>query len=187
MCALNRYYWPNKYSSRREAIQAQVKCVFISHQKADKDNAKKIADYLIAAGVDVYLDEYDKDLKTQHQSNNPKGVTDSICKGINNSSHMLVLISPNTMKSTWVPFEIGYGYDKTDLNVLCLKGIPAGGLPEYVRTVNIIRNIYDLNVYISHFTGISKDHLLKYRKLFDSANNSNPLYTVMDSSIIEKY
>jgi len=187
MCALNRYYWPNKYSSRRETMQAGVKCIFISHQKADKESAKKIANYLIAAGVDVYLDEYDTDLKTHHQSNNPKGVTDSICKGINNSSHMLVLISPNTMKSTWVPFEIGYGYDKTDLNVLCLKGIPVGGLPEYVRAVKIIRDIYDLNSYISNFTGISKDNLLESKKLFDSKGDSNPLYTIMDSLIIEKY
>jgi len=187
MCALNRYYLSTKYSSRQAALQAGVKCVFISHQKADKDSAKKVADYLINAGVDVYLDEYDGDLRIQHQSNDPAGVTNSICNGINNSSHMLVIISPNTMKSSWVPFEIGYGYDKTDLRALCLKGIPAGGLPEYVRTVKIVRDIYDLNSFVSQFTGLSKEHLIGSRKLYESHSYSNPLYPIMDSSIIERY
>ena len=33
---------------------------------------------------------------------------------------MLVIVSPTTMKSNWVPFEIGFGYDKTELSVLTL-------------------------------------------------------------------
>jgi hypothetical protein len=100
-----------------------VKCIFLSHQQKDKDVCRKIADYLMAADIDVYFDEDDEDLKLYRQSNRPQGVVDSIRKGINNSSHMLVVVSPNTIYSSWVPWEIGYGYDNTQLGVLTLKGI----------------------------------------------------------------
>jgi len=36
---------------------------------------------------------------------------------------MLVVVSPNTIYSNWVPWEVGYGYDNTHLGVLTLKGI----------------------------------------------------------------
>lgn len=187
MAGINIFNSNTRYQTRAQAVSAGVKCVFISHQKRDKDAAKKIADYLLNAGIDVYFDEYDYDLKIQHQNGNPKAVTKSICNGINNSSHMLVVISPNTIASTWVPFEIGYGYDKTELSVLCLKGIPKGTLPEYVRAAPIIRDIYDLNNYISSRTGKTKERLIE-TKMFSAYDNIyNPLSSVMDSCINDSY
>lgn len=183
--ALNRYYYPTKYDSRSQAILLGVKCMFISHQQKDKESAKKIADYLMGAGIDVYFDAYDSDLKIHHQSNNAKAVTDAIRKGINNSSHMLVLVSPNTLYSTWVPFEIGYGFDKTDLYVLCLKGIQKGGLPEYIKTAKIIRDIYDLNNLTGNISGLGKESLLKSNLIEDYNSYTNPLYNIMDGLINE--
>lgn len=184
--ALNRYYYPTKYESRNMVLSLGIKCIFISHQQRDKDAAKKIADYLIEAGVDVYFDAYDGDLRISHQSNNAKAVTDSIRKGINNSSHMLVLVSPNTLYSTWVPFEIGYGYDKTALYTLCLKGIPKGGLPEYIKAGEIIRDIWDINHFISNISNQNQEFLLESKKMFSYEKLDNPLRSVMDSLINEK-
>lgn len=185
--ALNRYYYPTKYESRSKVLSLGIKCIFISHQQKDKEEAKKIADYLIKAGIDVYLDVYDGDLRIYHQSNNARAVTDSIRKGINNSSHMLVLVSPNTLYSTWVPFEIGYGYDKTDLFVLCLKGIPKGGLPEYVRSSTIVRDIYDLNNLISRISKINNEILLETKMIVDYGSYVNPLSGVMDAMVSDQY
>lgn len=185
--ALNRYHNVTKYESRNKILSSGIECIFISHQQRDKDAAKKIADYLLGAGIDVYFDAYDGDLKIHHQSNNAKAVTDSIRKGINNSSHMLVLVSPNTLYSTWVPFEIGYGYDKTDLFVLCLKGIPKGGLPEYVRSATIIRDIYDLNNLVSRISKIDKEILLETKMMSDYGSPTNPLSSVMDTLINDRY
>ena len=100
---------------------------------------------------------------------------------------MLVLVSPNTLHSTWVPFEIGYGYDKTDLFVLCLKGIPSGKLPEYVRSATIIRDIWDINNFISNNLNREIKPLFESKKTFSYSNDNNPLSTVMDSLIIESY
>lgn len=185
--ALNRFYYPTKYKSRQEVVALGVKCVFIAHQNKDKDQARKVADYLQNAGIDVYFDEYDSELRIHHQSNNPKKVTEAICNGINNSSHMLVIVSPNTINSAWVPFEIGYGFEKTDLGVLCLKGIPKGSLPEYIRTAPIIRDIYDLNNLITRLTGRKTEILLETKMMSDYGSYTNPLSNVMDGLINDTY
>lgn len=185
--AINRYFYPTKYQSRAEVVALGIKCVFISYQKQDINAAAKVADYLSNADIDIYFDRYDSDLRIQHQVGNPKEVTKAICNGINNSSHMLVIVSPNTMISTWVPFEIGYGFDKTELRVLCLKGISKGSLPEYIRTVPIVRDIYDLNGYISSLTDKSQELLLKSFSMSEHRSPSNPLVGVMDDIISDQY
>lgn len=187
MAALNRFYYPTKYQSRDQVVSLGVKCFFISYQKADREAAVKVADYIQNAGIDVYFDVYDTELRIQHQNDNPKEVTRAICNGINNSSHMLVIVSPDTLYSTWVPFEIGYGYEKTDLGVLCLKGIPKGKLPEYVRTAPIIRDIYDLNNLLEKLSGQKQDVLLKANMIKEHSNYGNALTNVMDSLIYDQY
>ena len=52
--ALNRFYLTENSIAQRSGL-----CIFISHQKRDGDTAKKIADYFITSGIDVYFDEYD--------------------------------------------------------------------------------------------------------------------------------
>ncbi|MHA4810205.1 toll/interleukin-1 receptor domain-containing protein [Flavitalea flava] len=187
MTATNRFYSQTKFNSRAEAISSGVKCIFISYQKSDKEQAKKVAEFLQNAGIEVYLDLNDTELRIHHQSNDPKKVTAAICCGVNNSSHMLVLVSPNTIHSTWVPFEIGYGYEKTDLRVLCLKGIRQGQLPEYVRTAPVIRDIYDFNGMVASFTGRSKSILLETKMMSDYTSTNNPLAGVMDNIINDQY
>lgn len=187
MAGLNRYYYPTKYRSRAEVVALGVKCVFISYQQKDRDSAIKVAEYLQNAGIDVYIDVYDTDLKIQHQTDNPAAVTQAICNGINNSSHMLAVVSPDTMYSTWVPFEIGYGYDKTELRVLCLKGISKGKLPEYVRAVSIIRDVYDLNSLIERLTGKEKKSLIETKLMSEYNAHSNSLSNIMDSLINDVY
>ncbi|MEX2410912.1 MAG: toll/interleukin-1 receptor domain-containing protein [Candidatus Paceibacterota bacterium] len=152
-----------------------VKCVFLSHQKSDSAICKKIAEYLLNAGIDVYFDEFDNDLKLYRQRNRPEGVVNSIRKGINSSSHMIVVISPRTISSRWVPWEIGYGYDKIDLSVLTLKGIGEGELPDYLKTAKILRSTKMLNNFLSNLTNISTS-IMESRGLIKSyATKNHPL------------
>lgn len=154
--------------------------VFISHQKRDRDEAKKIADYLNSVGIAVYFDEFDKELQQADSTNNPKAVVAAIKKGINSSTHMLCIISPNTLTSKWVPFEVGYGYDTTDLATLTLKGIKNSDLPDYIKTKPIIRDIYDINQFVKN----QGKGLILESKMFSDYNNINhPLRNVMDSII----
>ena len=183
--ALNRAYLRDTtiLESRKSWGNSQnVKCVFISHQKEDKDICHRIADYLIEAGIDVYFDEYDYDLKIANQTKDSKAVTKAILKGVNYSTHMLCVVSPNTLDSKWVPFEIGFGYDKTQLGVLLLKGIKKEQLPDYIRAVDlIVPSIWHLNYLISNIENSSVD-LLEKRNIIKTWNDSHhPLTNFMES------
>tara|TARA_R110002051_G_scaffold58469_1_gene107684 strand:- start:1766 stop:2314 length:549 start_codon:yes stop_codon:yes gene_type:complete len=179
MAGINRALKLNE-SKARINLLANVKCVFISHHKSDMEYCKKVAAYIMKAGIDVYLDEYDYDLKHQAQTNNPAGVVRCIKKGINNSSHMLCVISPSTIYSKWVPWEIGYGYDKTTLGALTLKGISATLLPDYIKTVPVIRGTKSLNQYISNITGYSEGYLETYNYINKNSTIGHSLDEVMD-------
>lgn len=156
-----------------------IKCVFISHQKDDSYFCRKIADYLINAGIDVYFDEYDTDLRIYRQSSNPKFVVDAIKKGINSSTHMLCVFSLNTLYSKWVPWEVGYGYDKTNLSALTLKGITDSHLPEYLKTIPIIRGTKSLNDYISNIEGKTLDRMFS-DNLLTEHTKQHPLDNYLD-------
>jgi hypothetical protein len=93
---------------------------------------------------------------------------------------MLCVISPNTLISKWVPFEVGYGYDRTQLGTLTLKGIKNSELPEYIKIAPIIRDIYDLNNFIKLH---GNKYLLEARKFTEYSNYSHPLANIMDSII----
>lgn len=179
MAGINRALASQRtYSESRK--NRGVECVFLSHQQRDKNTCKNIAEYLMKADIDVYFDEYDEDLKNYRQTNNPKGVVDSIRKGINNSSHMLVVVSPNTIYSKWVPWEVGYGYDHTDLGVLTLKGIEDKDLPDYLKTTLIIRGTKSLNDYLASITS-SLVNLMEGRDLIKSYSAStHPLDNFLD-------
>ena len=157
MPAINRFLNSFRFHSREELISQGINCIFISHQKADSPQAKKIGDYLQQAGVEIYFDEYDNEVQTHHHSNNANALTKAICNGINNSSHMLVVVSQHTLESNWVPFEIGYGFEKTELYILCLKDIARTSLPEYMHAAKIIRDTNSLKKLVLKLKGKPED------------------------------
>lgn len=67
----------NRYFTNEQFDIPGEKCVFISHQKKDKEVAKAIADYILKAGINIYFDEYD----TSIDINDPKSVVASIKLG----------------------------------------------------------------------------------------------------------
>lgn len=89
MLGLNRFYLNESYD-RINSI-----CIFISHQKKDSSDAKKIANYLMAAGLDVYFDEYDQNI----DRSNPYSVVNAIKVGLKRSTHLLCIISQNSLES----------------------------------------------------------------------------------------
>lgn len=179
MAGINRALKANEALARVN-LSSCVKCIFISHHKSDLEYCEKVAAYIMKAGIDVYLDEYDYDLKHQVQTNNPAGVVRCIKKGINNSTHMLCVISPNTLDSKWVPWEIGYGYDKTTLGALTLKGISEPLLPDYIKTVPVVRGTKSLNQYISNVTGYKEPYLKMYNYIKKNNISGHSLDTVLN-------
>lgn len=73
--------------------------VFISHSSLDAWIARTIAEKIQSVGVDCWLDQ--KDLEGGDV------IPDEIIRGIDACQEAIVLISPNSVNSRWVSFEIG--------------------------------------------------------------------------------
>lgn len=173
MTGRNRYYDTYTHSLAYGEV-----CVFISHQKRDADAARKIADYLTTAGIDVYFDEWDKSI----DRSNPHSVVAAIQRGLDRSSHLLVLLSSNALASTWVPWEVGYGYHKNVFG-LTLKEVARNTLPEYLQVIPIVRGTKSLNDYISKLTGIGEETMIRDSRLTRYYNSYHPLSGILDQML----
>ena len=171
--ARNRYY--DSYA--RTLITGEV-CVFISHQKNDAGAARKIADYLMKAGIDVYFDEYD----TSIDRSVPSSVVAAIKKGLDASSHLLVLLSSNALESTWVPWEVGYGYHK-NVAGLTLKEVAYSSLPEYLQVIPIVKGTKSLNEFVTRLTGIGEDMMVNESRMIRYYSASHPLNNILVQSL----
>ena len=76
--------------------------VFISYRHTDRDHAFKIDQRLKVAGIKTYLDVLDEESRQGADE-----ITDIITKRMSECTHLLAIISDDTSKSWWVPFEIG--------------------------------------------------------------------------------
>ncbi|MHC8316485.1 toll/interleukin-1 receptor domain-containing protein [Pseudomonas sp. LB3P31] len=75
--------------------------VFISYRHVDRVHAMSINSRLIQAGIKTYLDVLDPESQTTED------ITEVITRNINESTHLLAVVSERTAQSWWVPFEIG--------------------------------------------------------------------------------
>lgn len=174
---INYYYLRDAYNGNLPRPSLESPRVFISHQKKDSDTAKIIADYLQEAGIDVYFDQYDESINRA----DPQSVVNAIKRGIENSTHMLVLFSINTFGSMWVPWEIGYAYNSVvTLNVLRLKGVDKDRLPEYLKVVNTVMSIFQLNSLISKIRRTNREQLILENSSYSENNATHVLNKIMD-------
>lgn len=175
------------------SVSKKRPCVFLSHKRDDKNACKEIANYLMNAGIDYYLDEEDSKLQYASSTGDPLKITESIKDGIKNSTHMMVVVSEKTYKSQWVPFEVGYGHasildqdqltskeDRIKLSVLTLKDIAEKTLPDYLRVGYVIKGTKSLNEYVSKITNKFEKSLINERRIFSNDQMQHPLDNVLN-------
>ena len=168
-------------------------CVFISHKREDKSACIEVANYLRDAGIDYYLDIEDNGLQHASSINDPIKITESIKKGIKESTHMMVVVSEKTAQSQWVPFEIGYGHasildqdrltdenNKIKLSVLTLKDIAERTLPDYLRVGYVIKGTKSLNEYISKISDRLEKSMMNESLISSHSNARHPLDNVLN-------
>lgn len=181
--AFDKLYW----ILEKEEIKKRA-CVFLSHKKEDKPACRKIAEYLSKAKIDYYLDEEDSSLQQAVGSDDAHKITESIKKGIKESSHMLVVVSEKTYKSQWVPFEVGYGHsslvdgtnDKLKLSILTLKDLSKKDLPTFMQVGNVLRGTKSLNQYISQVSNRLEKSMISETRLFSHSKQNHPLDNVLN-------
>lgn len=145
-----------------EHSKDQGRCIFISHKGEDRLAALAIADVIMNAGIDVFIDVNDSELQDATRNNDSRSIVNEIDRAMEVSTDILVIISENTKKSWWVPYEIGYSKrGNTSITSLVLKTVE--DIPEYITIEPIIRSIDELDRYIA-----SKR---KYGTLFEAKAN----------------
>lgn len=121
--------------------------VFLSHKSEDKEYVEKIGEYLMNAGINIYLDKYDSNLQCATTEGDPRKVTECIENGINSSNYILCITSQNTISSWWVPFEIGYAKN-ANKKIFSIIRKDVTYIPDFLKIEPIITDISQLNDFI---------------------------------------
>jgi TIR domain len=166
---------------KNEEFKLPGPCIFISHIREDTEACEPIAQYILSAGVKIYFDRYDKTLPELVREGNPDKITARIQEGIDLSTHMLCVVSPKTVNSAWVPFEVGYGCKAAiGLGILTLKGIPDDALPDYMKTARVVRGTRSLNQFIAELLGTTPERLIEQKAIKRYSETSHSLDGVLD-------
>lgn len=114
--------------------------VFISYSSADRDLANRIADLLSTLSVKFFLDERD--------IIGGKKIKQTLDQSIAECTHLLVILSPGSLKSIWVPYEVGYA-SALHLELLPFLEHPKIDVPGYLEDRHCLRNIEEVKMYFS--------------------------------------
>ena len=149
-------------------------CVFVSHQKEDKPFARTVANTLIEMGIDVYFDEKDIVLQQALSQGDDKAIVACIEAGLEKCSHLLGIITENTKKSWWVPYEIGGATGrKRECAHLISKEVKQ--LPSYIKISKLLLDIDDFTGWLTSPSGQTKE-MLKESISFDTMSKLTEQY-----------
>ena len=108
--------------------------VFISYSRIDKEFARRLLRKLAKIGINCFLDE-----KNIEWGNS---ISDTISGALKECAAVIVIISPASLKSAWVPFEVGQAVS-TGKRILPLLTHPALDVPLYLANFNCVKHISD--------------------------------------------
>lgn len=183
--SVNKPYYSSLYRNSYSSLKKPV--IFLSHKSEDKNYVEKIGEYLMNAGVDIYLDKYDTNLQCATHEGDAKKVTECIQNGINNSDYILCITSKATINSWWVPYEIGYGKNANKkISTLIRKDVEY--IPDFLKIEPMMTDISDLNYFIKEITkscGIPLNESSIFNKSISTgqiqyASSSHPLSTYLN-------
>ena len=102
--------------------------VFLSHSSKDKEVLPSVINFLSQYGVNVYIDKTDKELPR----NTSPETGDILKKRIQESKKFIVLVSPNSKDSKWIPWELGIADEKKKIrNVALFPNVQNASMPSW--------------------------------------------------------
>jgi len=116
------------------------KKVFISYSHIDAKIVQELTCLLKEIGVNFFLDS--KDI------NWGASITTKVHKGLADSSALIVVLSPASLKSQWVPYEIGYA-NAFGVTILPFLTHPSLDVPLYMKELKFVSNLDDVKRYFS--------------------------------------
>jgi len=165
MPGINKYFeFKAQYRNLHEAFEQRkavnfsyastkltAPCIFLSHRSTDKEAVRKIGEYIMKKGIDVFLDADDPNLQAAVAINDHRAITAAIDLGVANSTDLLAFLTKNSMSkessSVWVPYEIGFAKRHGNY-IAAIKSNDLETLPSYLEIVRSITGIETLNDYL---------------------------------------
>jgi len=132
--------------------------VFISYNHSNKefvDNLSKVIDEL---GLDYFLDE--------KSVNWGDDINIEIERAFSKATHLIVVISPGSLKSQWVSYEVGLAR-ATKLTILPLLTDPSLDLPYFLARFNYKTSLDDVKNYLQQEKTKPSAQLLNLLKVID--------------------
>ena len=128
--------------------------IFISHKKEDEATALKVVNTLTLAGVETYLDVLDN-----ITADDGEKLTKHIRGKLHECTDVIVILSSNTKKSWWVPFEIGMATE-TDMPIANYL-ISQESLPDYLEYWPRLKSQEDVKTYVEIRNKVSNQIILE--------------------------
>lgn len=113
--------------------------VFLSYSSVDKRVARRVAKTLDEIGVAYFLDQ--KDVAWGDD------VTERITKGLAECSGLVVIVSPASLKSQWVQFEVGHA-TALGKRIFPFLTHPSLTLPAYLQRFHFTSTLRDIKVHL---------------------------------------
>jgi hypothetical protein len=124
--------------------------VFISYRHSDEAQATKINQTLKASGIKTYMDKFDH----ESQNSDDNTITEIITQRMHICTHLLAVMSSETAKSWWVPFEIGEATALSRRITSFRQGYVE--LPPYLKIWPVMTRDEHLSIFIEEY---KKDEL----------------------------
>lgn len=139
--------------------------VFISHKKEDEEIAKRVWAQIVFMGEDAYLDTIDS-----HLGKDGTELADYIRTQLGKCTHLIAVMTSNTPRSWWVPWEIGVATEKQ--RPLASYVSNSNDIPEYLRKWPYLKTMADLDQYIAtakETTGVLEESVRKHEATASAA------------------
>jgi TIR domain len=124
--------------------------VFISYSHVDTDYVLSLTRLLEAHKIPYFLDS--KDIMWG------SSINDDIRQAFDNAEYLIVVLSPASLKSTWVPYEIGLARGK-NIKILPILIHPSLDLPSYIGDIKYLTSLNE----VEHFLATSFFRQLRLR------------------------
>lgn len=112
--------------------------VFVSYSHVDSIVANQIADVLTRAAVDYFRDVKDMDWGDRIET--------GVQTALEDANALLVVVSPASLKSAWVPYEIGY-FSALKRRILPFLVHPSLDVPTYLSALKHASSIEEVERY----------------------------------------
>ena len=144
--------------------------VFISHRTADDALARAVHDRLVRQhGILCYIDDLDR-------QTNAKNITSLIVSRVKQCTNLLVLVTPNTQGSWWVPFEVGVAREAPRV-ITSFTNLLQSQLPEYLTEWPVLRGESAVDTFAEFY---KKRSMLVKRAIAENRTTASPGLTEVE-------